>query len=117
MKRKAISKAVRVQVYQKYNGHCAYCGCEMEYREMQVDHVIPKYWENGADDITNYMPACRACNFYKSTFGLEEFRERVQTIPDRLENEFIYKLAKKYGLVIETNKPIKFYYEEAESEE
>ena len=26
--RKPIPKSVRKQVYQKYNGHCAYCGCE-----------------------------------------------------------------------------------------
>jgi hypothetical protein len=25
--RKSIPKSVRKQVYAKYNGHCAYCGC------------------------------------------------------------------------------------------
>lgn len=39
--RKPIPKSVRKQVYAKYNGHCAYCGCELEYKDMQVDHVIP----------------------------------------------------------------------------
>ena len=27
-----ISKKVREIVYQKYDGHCAYCGCEIEYK-------------------------------------------------------------------------------------
>lgn len=40
-KRKAIPKSIRMTVYQKCNGHCAYCGCNLEYRDMQVDHVIP----------------------------------------------------------------------------
>lgn len=27
--RKTISKKIRKNVYQKYNGHCAYCGCSI----------------------------------------------------------------------------------------
>jgi 5-methylcytosine-specific restriction endonuclease McrA len=41
MARKAISKKMRLEVYNKYNGHCAYCGKELEYKDMQVDHLIP----------------------------------------------------------------------------
>lgn len=111
VKRKAIPKKIRKKVYEKYNGHCAYCGCEMELGEMQVDHMESLYWYGGADDLNNYMPACRACNFYKSTFPLEEFRENLKTIPERLEKEFIYRLSKKYGIVQETDKPVKFYFE------
>lgn len=111
VKRKAIPKKIRTKVYEKYNGHCAYCGCEMEIGEMQVDHVESLYWHGGADDISNYMPACRACNFYKSTFPLEEFRENLKTIPERLEKEFIYRLSKKYGIVQETDEPVRFYFE------
>lgn len=40
-KRKRISKSVREQVYKKCHGHCAYCGCLLDYKDMQVDHVIP----------------------------------------------------------------------------
>lgn len=29
MTRKPIPKNIREQVYQKYDGHCAYCGCEL----------------------------------------------------------------------------------------
>ena len=84
---------------------------------MQVDHVESLYWYGGADDITNYMPSCRACNFYKSTMRLEDFRKQLQTISQRLEKEFIYRLAKKYGIVKEIEKPIKFYFETMEGTE
>ena len=40
MKRKQLSKAVRRKVYEKYYGHCAYCGKEIKYEEMQIDHAI-----------------------------------------------------------------------------
>lgn len=111
VKRKAIPKKIRIKVYEKYNGHCAYCGCEIELGEMQVDHVKSLYWHDGADELSNYMPACRACNFYKSTFPLEEFRENIKTIPERLEKGFIYRLSKAYGIVHETDKPVEFYFE------
>ncbi|MCH1964416.1 HNH endonuclease [Clostridium perfringens] len=111
-KRKSIPKKIREEVYKMYDGHCAYCGCELEYKDMQVDHVESVYAHDGKNEIENYKPACRQCNFYKSTFNLEDFRERLKTMTDRLENEFIYKLSKKYGLIKEVNKDIKFYFEE-----
>lgn len=111
VKRKAIPKKIRIKVYEKYNGHCAYCGCEIKLGEMQVDHVESLYWYGGADELCNYMPACRACNFYKSTFSLEKFRENIKTIPERLEKEFIYRLSKKYGIIHEPDKLVEFYFE------
>lgn len=115
VKRKPIPKKVRQQVYNMYNGHCAYCGCELEYKDMQVDHVESKYWHNGSDDISNYKPACRMCNYYKSTYILETFREQLGLLTQRLEKEFIYRLAKKYGVLEETDNKIKFYYEKLEN--
>ena len=112
VKRKSIPKKVREEVYKMYDGHCAYCGCELEYKDMQVDHVESLYAHEVKDEIGNYKPACRACNFYKSTMSLEEFREQLETISDRLEKQFIYRLGKKYGLITETNKKVKFYFEE-----
>ena len=111
-KRKPIPKKIREEVYKMYNGHCAYCGCELEYKNMQVDHVESLYVHEGKNEISNYKPACRSCNFYKSTMSLEEFREQLETMTDRLEKQFIYRLGKKYGLVKEVDKKVKFYFEE-----
>lgn len=38
----AISKKTRLAVYEKYDGHCAYCGREIRYEDMQVDHFKPQ---------------------------------------------------------------------------
>ena len=72
-RRKALSKDMRAQVYEMYGGHCAYCGKEIDIKEMQVDHVQSVYL-GGEDEITNYRPACRQCNFYKSTLSVEGLR-------------------------------------------
>ena len=51
----------RQKVYEKYNGHCAYCGKAIAIRDMQVDHILPKR-NGGTDDIDNLNPSCRLCN-------------------------------------------------------
>ena len=34
-KRKSISKATRLKVYEKNDGHCPYCGAKMDKEEYQ----------------------------------------------------------------------------------
>lgn len=117
MSRKVIPKKVRLQVYEKFNGHCAYCGNKIEYKDMQIDHFKSvgkaKYFNEDVDNsLDNLMPACRMCNFYKGELHLKTFRTQVATLHERLEKLFIYRLAKKYGMLIE--KPMqdeKFYFE------
>ena len=109
--RKRISKAERRQVYEKYGGHCAYCGCELDIRDMQGDHIKSVY-QRGESVLENYNPACRMCNFYKSTYSVEFLRQRIASIPAKLkERQFIYRMAVKYGLVVEQDKPVQFYFE------
>ena len=38
-----------MKIYRKYQGHCAYCGKQMVYSEMQIDHIVPK--------LNGYMPS------------------------------------------------------------
>jgi len=112
----AISKKVREAIYAKYDGHCAYCGREIAYKDMQVDHFIPKRgWnESGSDDKENLMPSCRMCNHYKRVHSLELFRTFIAEIPRKLRTNYIYKIGVVYGNVIEAEKPIKFYFEQHE---
>ena len=109
----AFSKSVRQAVYEKYGGRCAYCGREIAYKDMQVDHFVPKCgWnENGSDDISNLMPSCRMCNHYKRAHNLETFRRYIQEIPRKLRENYIYKVGIAYGNVVENPKPIEFFFE------
>lgn len=113
---KAIPQKIRLRVYEKYDHRCAYCGCELEYKEMQVDHLNPVYKNTDIKhtmtdaemyDISNLMPSCKQCNLYKSTFSLEEFRARLKdTMWKNLRMNFNYRLAVKYGFIKENDKPI-----------
>jgi hypothetical protein len=105
-----MKKHIREKVWKKYDCKCAYCGNDLEYNKLQVDHIDAKFL-GGKDDIINYNPSCRECNFYKSTFTIDEFREQISTILDRVKKPFIVRLAIKYGLI--SFKPFDrlFYFE------
>ena len=115
--RKPIPKNIRKLVYEKYDGHCAYCGCLLHYDEMQVDH-IDSVWHSelnnsqSNNEIDNLMPSCRMCNFYKGACDIEGFRKRIvnELIPN-LQRTFNYRMAEKYGIIkLDTNQ-VTFYFE------
>lgn len=132
--RKPIPKKVRQAVYEKYGGHCAYCGKEITIKEMQVDHSIAiakqyystretmeKVWAMIADgtinDIDNLMPACRACNFYKGINDIDGFRRNIlETLSHTCCSTFQARLAMQYGMI--TYKPWdgKFYFEKVNAQ-
>ena len=120
MARKTISKKLRLEVYNKYNGHCAYCGKKIDYKDMQVDHLIPyqrerfkKYTEEEIECFENYMPACRRCNHYKRANSLEGFRKNIEEIPKKLfRDNYIYKVGLDYNLIEPHEHKIKFYFEQ-----
>ena len=119
MKHKRISKQQREAVFNKYGGRCAYCGCELTLRTMQVDHIKAVYTsslennnvETQDDSFDNLNPSCRQCNFYKGTLDIEQFRNKIKTILYRtFQSTFQAKLAKKLGMMKVTQFD-KFYFE------
>lgn len=123
----SFSKKIREQVHNKYNGHCAYCGCKLELKDMQVDHLVPIFRncedgktygrERGTNDFENLMPSCRNCNNLKSFYNIDEFRNVIKGLQNSLNlYNTNYRNIKRYGLIEEIDKPIVFYFEKLESE-
>lgn len=117
MKRNKIPKAKRMEVYQKFGGHCAYCGCKLEYKDMQVDHLDAVYraeaeGREASDSIDNFNPSCRMCNFYKGTLTIEEFRKKIMTFQAvYFPEHFHTRLAHKYGMMTFARWDGEFYFE------
>jgi 5-methylcytosine-specific restriction endonuclease McrA len=126
-----IKKSDRELIYNKCNGHCAYCGKKIDITEMHVDHVKPirrkhiydrtsrkwiktdivKYPER--DTIDNMLPSCAPCNIWKKAKNLETFRKSIKKQINRLENKDAgFRLLERFGLIDINNKSIKFYFEQ-----
>ncbi len=114
-----MTKKQREEIGLKYNSRCAYCGDELQHG-WHIDHIEPiiRNWTKGTcqkpenDIVENYNPACPSCNIQKNNFTVEQFRAKIKQFINSLNlysNQ--YKIAKKYGLVIETEIEVKFHFE------
>jgi 5-methylcytosine-specific restriction endonuclease McrA len=124
-----MTKIDRQKVYEKFGGKCAYCGCELNgkwhvdhaealQRHSTFDRIKKKFVHTGTcqypdrDNIENCFPACVSCNLYKSTCDIETFRWKIgHTIEALNRDSTQYKFAERFGLIIETKTPVKFYFE------
>ena len=118
--RKAVSKKTRLEVYEMFGHRCAYCGEEIkDIKDLRVDHIVSYMNNKGADDISNFYPACDVCNRVKSTETLEEFKNSIRHcggIHRKRKKPLIAdsdKIAIKYDLTKEDHE-ITFYFEEVE---
>lgn len=119
MKRKTLNTAQRMQVYEKCKGHCAYCGTPIAYKQMQVDHVVPMEFSHivaaeGGDPnhMDNLLPACRPCNYIKSSMVLEKFRWVISGWTETLKRDSVtYRNAVRFGMVQENPHLPQFYFE------
>lgn len=112
-----MTKQLRQKVYEKYGGHCSYCGHEISINEMQVDHIKPQRL-GGTDDFENLNPACRLCNHYKRAEPLESWRNFfLGGIIKRLRNVYIFKVAERYGMIEVKGWNKTFYFESVKLEE
>ena len=126
------SKKDREIIFNKYGGKCAYCGDDLK-KGWHVDELLPvrrnyfydsvkkktvldkenPYYHPERMNIDNQMPSCPSCNINKHSGTIEEFRNLIQGFKKHLnEINTQYKISKRYGLVVEVEKPVVFYFEE-----
>lgn len=68
-KQQYFNTELRAQIFAKNNGECVYCGTS---ENLTVDHMTPLH-RGGAENISNYQPACRSCNADKRNMTHEEY--------------------------------------------
>lgn len=126
-----MNKKQREIIFNKTNGKCSYCG-EMLQRGWHVDHIEPvirkSKYTNGKLISTqnmrrahlhhedNMMPSCPSCNILKSTSSVDGFREVIADRLRQLDRNPSYRMAKRYGLITESEIDIKFYFETMQQE-
>lgn len=115
-----MRKELREKVFDKYDGHCAYCGCELKMDDMQVDHIDSQYLTRLKNEkvietietIETLNPSCRQCNFYKGALSIERFRNSLANILQKsIQKPFQFRLGMKYGMVSVKEWDKKFFFE------
>ena len=110
-----LSKAkIRVIVFDKCNGKCAYCGVYL-VKGWNVDHIKPQVF-GGSNDLENLNPSCNHCNNYKCHTDLEGYRNQLhKMLNEKLEYLFKSKtkmqVAMNMGSIKHTLWDGKFHFE------
>jgi hypothetical protein len=133
-----ISTAKREEIRMMFGGRCAYCGCELvagwhvdhvkavghdfDYRRGGYDehgqYTPSKFVRNGKvlrpenDVVDNLYPACRPCNIDKSSYSLEEWRDELSGLPERMRKYIPnFRHAERFGLLEIVKIKVEFWFE------
>lgn len=86
VKRIAISKKTRFEVFKRDGFSCQYCGAHPPAVILHVDHINPVAL-GGINHMDNYVTACQPCNLGKSATSLAEIpqslKEKASEIAER----------------------------------
>lgn len=133
---KSISEAKKLRIWNKSNGRCWYCGCQLTQHDRgasgqlqataNLEHKTPKS-KGGKNDDENLVYSCQQCNFSKSASTVEEYRTRLlkKVNPDLAACDLLKKAITQYPemhgaidvskvireIESEERKPIVFYGE------
>ena len=56
----------RYQSIQRQNGQCAYCGVPIDFKNCEMDHIIPRAGQGSTNTRDNLVAVCKPCNSEKS---------------------------------------------------
>lgn len=107
-----LSAAEKAVVYAKYDCRCAYCGRRAKnVMNMYVDHAQRFEEKDGVVLAGNMLPACPMCFKAKDTMTIEGFRAYIGSLKDQLNRNDIYRMARIFGVVVQLDNPVEFYFE------
>lgn len=128
-----LTKKQRKEVWDKSDGVCWYCGCNLPEKGWHADHFEPIGRENRyewdrekkrynttlirilrpqLDTIENTVPSCRPCNLYKSSYDIEWWRKLISRAPEiqRKANSG-FRAGERFGLIEVHEQPVVFWFE------
>lgn len=127
--------AKRQRIWEKSGGRCWYCGCLLPEKGWHADHVEPierkvqhqfgkglfttdECRRPDLDHEDNLVPSCASCNINKHAMSVEAFRYTIQHYLVSLNRDSTqYVVAKRYGLIMEMDHPVTFWFERQQSKD
>lgn len=91
-KRKSIPVETRKIIYKQSGGRCAICGKQIDFNEMELDHINPVSL-GGNSSQSNLQCCCVPCNRMKGNLPPEEFNTKTISI---FISIFMWQMDKRY---------------------
>lgn len=124
----------RKAIWDKTGGLCWYCGCDLPVKGWHADHIEAivrnHKWDRDKrefvfdgscerpenDTEANKVPSCASCNIQKGSLTVEGFRAKISGFINSLNSYHTqYVVAKRYGLLQETELTVTFWFERQEA--
>ena len=93
-----ISKKVRLEVFERDNFTCQYCGLKGTIETLAIDHIYPVAL-GGTTDVNNLATACHNCNIRKGSRDLSDYLREAISKNTQFYQYFNESLAKIRDLV------------------
>lgn len=77
--RRVLTKSEKREIYARYAGKCAICGMPVKYKNITIDHKMPRC-KGGTNDMSNLQLACWRCNQFKQAMTEWEFAKKLAEI-------------------------------------
>ena len=130
----SLSKKQRQAIWDKSEGHCWYCGCELPEKGWHADHFHPiirkvksvpgdhprtyklvstnEAFRPEHDTLENRVPSCAPCNLFKGTFSVEGFRRELEAQVERARRSSVnFRMAERFGQLRVFENPVVFWFE------
>lgn len=56
------AELIRFQALQRQNGQCAYCGNPIDFKTLELDHIVPRSGVGSTNARVNLLATCGRCN-------------------------------------------------------
>lgn len=89
LKVEKITQSVKERLFRQQEGRCNACGVEFDWRNLEIDHIIPKT-KGGGDYFENYQLLCGSCNRTKGNRPMEYLRLKIETRERMMKQQFIF---------------------------
>ena len=63
---------LKIQVFERGNGLCEYCGDSITYDTFVIEHILPPFRGGSVSGLENLAASCRSCNTLKGAKTPEE---------------------------------------------
>jgi len=102
------------------------CRMILPEKGWHADHFQPvrrNWWTDTClhperDQSDNLVPCCASCNIQKGSLNVERFREKIAGFIKSLNLYHTqYAVAKRFGLIQETQQPVVFWFESTNAKE
>lgn len=97
-----IPNSEKVYIYEREKKKCFYCGKNLKFRQITLDHYLPKS-KGGTEDIFNLVLSCRKCNRLKGNKIPRNYERKII----KLFQKAFYDKMIKIGNIIVSKEDLK----------